>query len=725
MSFPINPYITGNHVGDTHAFVGRDDIVRRVRQVLKQPNNNTIVLYGQRRIGKSSVLYELEAKLPQENTYHVVLFDLLDKSHWPLEKVLQELAKQINGVLPQEKLDLGDHPETTFRKLLTDLLKKLPLEQSFVLLFDEFDVLDDPENKNKPSASAVFFPYVRQLLDIDRQRLNFVFVIGRKIDDMTKIAKSLFKTAPTKRVSLLNQEDTFKLIRLSESNETLNWTNESIEAIWRLTSGHPYLTQHFCSHVWESLYDKNPDEIPIVTLKDVKAVEEQGDILEASRNALEWLWDGLPLAAQVIASALAEAGAGGISKAELDGLLSKSGIQIVIRELNEAPRLLADWDIIEEIEGSYRFRVELIRRWIAENKSFDEALDLALNQAYPDAENLYQKVLELYDAQFFEEAFLLLRRVVLKHPHHIKANKLLADMLLEQKEYNEARDRLEKLYRFQPDAVRSQLIQALLALAQSNNSEYEQVELYKRILVIEPKHPEAKRKKQEILKRQQEKKQQRINTIKGIYDKYSKRMWQFVGVIFAFVLSFYLLTDRIPTEPLIVLEVGQLTNEVSEYAITGVVSDKPYSLNTVKIYPHCDQPVKQATFKYDIYTQAVDLKVNPNTQPPTYWIDKTSLQQTLAEKDNLFSFEFLDRERFIFYFQFEAPETTLAEFTCKVFTVDNRDVPCQVREKGYLSLLRGIPWFGIGSILGIILIVLIEIVYAFKKRKSNVSHQKY
>jgi branched-chain amino acid transport system substrate-binding protein len=500
MSFPINPYITGNHVGDTPAFVGRDDIVRSVRQVLKQPNNNAIVLYGQRRIGKTSVLYELEASLPKD--YHPIYFDLLDKSQWPLEKVLQELAKQISGVLQQEKLDLGDDPETTFREHLTELLNKLPLEQSLVLLFDEFDVLDDPNNENEQAASIVFFPYLRQLLDIDRQRLNFVFVIGRKIDDMTKIAKSLFKTAPTKRVSLLNKGDTIKLIRLSESNETLDWTDETIEEIWQLTSGHPYLTQHFCSHVWENIYDNNPDKKPIVTLKDVKAVEEQSDILGASRNALEWLWDGLPLAAQVIASALAEAGTKGMSQVELYNLLSQGGVQMVIRELNEAPRLLVDWGIIEKTDDGYRFRVELLRRWVTEYKSFDEALDSVLNQAYPDAENLYQKVLELYDARFFEEAFLLLRRVVLKHPHHIKANKLLADMLLEQKEYNEARDRLEKLYRFQPDAVRSRLIQALLALAQSNNSEAEQVELYKRILAIEPRHPEAKRRKQEILKRQ-------------------------------------------------------------------------------------------------------------------------------------------------------------------------------------------------------------------------------
>ncbi|MDM8562831.1 ATP-binding protein, partial [Candidatus Marithioploca araucensis] len=120
-----------------HAFVGRDDVVREVRQILRQPYNNAIVLYGQRRIGKTSVLHELKAKLPQENAYLIVLFDLLNKSNWSLEKVLQALANKISDVLEQEKdvlkqkkRDLGEEPETTFRKFLTELLENLPSEQS-------------------------------------------------------------------------------------------------------------------------------------------------------------------------------------------------------------------------------------------------------------------------------------------------------------------------------------------------------------------------------------------------------------------------------------------------------------------------------------------------------------------------------------------------------------------------------------------------------------------
>ena len=718
---PTNPYIVGKPVGNRPVFVGRTDILQEVRRVVRAHQENAIVLYGQRRIGKTSVLQELQAQLPQEGAYYPILFDLQNKAEWSLGRVLRELAHQISRFLELAPPDLGNEPETTFRQVwLPDVLNNLSTNASLVLLFDEFDVL---ANLDSEQAGAAFFPYLRDLLNTNPIHLNCVFAMGRNIDDLTSIAWSLFKDVPAKLVSLLSYEETVRLIHLSQINQTLNWSNdEAVKKIWQLTNGHPFLTQALCSHIWERLHNKYPNEPPTVTSKDVeKAIP---DTLSTRRNTLEWLWDGLPPAERVVASTLAGVGARVITETQLEELLRKSGVQIIIRELHNAPRLLQEWDLIEPADGGYRFRVELLRRWIAEYKLPQQAQS-DLDHLNPAADTLYQACKKLYRDGHEAVAVEPLRQAIGLNSNHVGANLLLADILLKQKKANEAREILEKLYTIRPVAAHTPLIQALLALAQSDNSEDEQLKLYERILEIEPKHPEAKRKKQEILNCQQEKKQQRINTIKGIYDKYSKRMWEFLGLIFALVVSYYLLPVRIPTEPLIVLEVGQSADEVSEYAITGVVSDKPYLLDTVKIFPHSDHPVKQATFKYDIYTQAVDLKVNPNTQPPTYWVDKTSLQQTLTEKDNHFSFEFLDKERFTFYFQFEAPETTPAEFECKIFTADNRDVPCQVREKGYLSLFRGIPWFGIGFIFALILIVLIEIVYAFNKRRHNVSYQKF
>lgn len=69
---PLNPYIVGNSVGGSQAFVGREDILRNVRDILNNPRQNAILLHGQRRIGKTSILGELETQLQQEGTCYPV-----------------------------------------------------------------------------------------------------------------------------------------------------------------------------------------------------------------------------------------------------------------------------------------------------------------------------------------------------------------------------------------------------------------------------------------------------------------------------------------------------------------------------------------------------------------------------------------------------------------------------------------------------------------------------
>jgi hypothetical protein len=50
MPFSTNPYIAGNPVGNSPAFVGREDVLREVLRMLRSASQNAITLFGQRRI---------------------------------------------------------------------------------------------------------------------------------------------------------------------------------------------------------------------------------------------------------------------------------------------------------------------------------------------------------------------------------------------------------------------------------------------------------------------------------------------------------------------------------------------------------------------------------------------------------------------------------------------------------------------------------------------------
>ena len=192
-----------------------------------------------------------------------------------------------------------------------------------------------------------------------------------------------------------------------------------------------------------------------------------------------------------------------------------------------------------------------------------------------------------------------------------------------------------------------------------------------------------------------------------------------VGLALAFGISYYWFESLIPKEPIVILEVESLKTAFEDapaYSLTGAVADKSYLLETVKIYPNSDNVVKQAKFQYDVYPH-IDLVKSQGTTP-YYGMSKDSLQKTLGE-DAHFSYQFLTNERFAFYFQFEGVDKKKPEFECKIFTADKLNVPCVVKEKGYLSLLRGIPWGGLGILLGVIWILLLEIIYLFIKRERD------
>ncbi len=489
-----NPYRTGNPVGEDAAFIGRQDVLREVVRVLRQPGQNALTLFGQRRIGKTSVLQYLAAHLPDEGQYCPVYFDLQDKAQWPLERLLRELARTIAHALAQPAPDLGDDPRQAFRQtwLPALLADALPAGHSLVLLFDEFDVLADPGGGK---AISDFFPYLRELLTLDPARLQFVFVLGRNIGDLANIALSVFKGIPNKRVSLLSQKDTFQLARLSQANGTLQWPDQAARRVWELTSGHPFLTQALCSQVWEIAHENAEDEPSPVSVEMVE--DAVPDALDAARNTLEWLWDGLGPAERVVSAALAQAGPRVVSEGDLEHILREAGVRIVIRELQNAPQLLQDWDILEAVDGGYRFRVELLRRWIADYRPLNRVQD-ELDRIQPLAENLYQAAHGMYRSGDIQGAEDLLRRAIGVNPNHIRANLLLAEILIGNARLDEARTLLETWHEFVPGEARPRLIQVYLQQAEAAAEADAQLELYEAVLRLDPQHPEALRGKRAV-----------------------------------------------------------------------------------------------------------------------------------------------------------------------------------------------------------------------------------
>ena len=486
----LNPYVSGNPLKDAEKFFGREDIIREVMHMLRHPDEKAIVLYGQRRIGKTSILLQLIQRLTTEGQFSPVFFDLQDRASSSLSDVLYKLAQTVNASLklPMPDPDRFDEHGSYFQMEFLPEATRHAAPGGLVILFDEFDVMDTPK---KGQAAQAFFPYLRNCLT-DLKLVQFVFVIGRRPEELSTDTLSTFKGIRAARVSLLDHTATLALVRQSETKGSLFWSDAAIERVWDWTHGHTYCAQLICSVVWENMQEKsNSAQNPKVQPDDVdQAIPEA---LRNGANAFHWIWDGLPPAERVVMAAMAEVDDESINQSDIEEVLNKSGVRLIVRELKLAPATLVDWELLVPSNGGYRFSVPLLRQWVKINRPLIRTKE-ELDRLDPLAENLFQAGQSFYSLSQTTDAVAQLRQALTVNPNHLKSRLLLGRILLEQggpDNIREASQILDEAYNYDPGAAVSDLVKTLLALSDLQEDEESRLQLYERILTIQPGQPTA------------------------------------------------------------------------------------------------------------------------------------------------------------------------------------------------------------------------------------------
>jgi tetratricopeptide (TPR) repeat protein len=491
-----NPYIAGRALDQPSGFFGRDDVLRLVESELQSEHQSAVVLFGQRRIGKTSILLQLLRRLPSP-PFVPVYFDLMDRAQRPLSHVLFELASTIaarTGVA-SPPLDAFDEAGSAFRQsFLPSVYDSLGEAQRLVLLFDEFDVLDIDAEEHLPptAASRAFFPYLRQLMQ-GEPRLGFVFVVGRRAEDLSISVKATFKAARYKRVTVLDETTARELVTTAERQGTLILSEDAVARIVGLTGGHPYFTQLLCQILWNDANAPGAQGIGRIGSHAVESTAPRA--VEAGQNILEWIWDGLPPAERVIFAAIAQASEEGtvVSEDTLLELLQRHGIRILTKELELAPRTLISWEMLRHVDGGYGFQLELMRRWVAQQKPLPLVKD-ELDRIVPLADSLYRTGNGFYRQGELDVAADQLQRALRLNPNHLKARLLLGQVLQEQGRLSDSVTEFEEAYRYDEDAARYPLARALLLKGHDMERAEDEggaLVAYERVLAISPREKVA------------------------------------------------------------------------------------------------------------------------------------------------------------------------------------------------------------------------------------------
>ncbi|OQW91072.1 MAG: hypothetical protein BWK78_05570, partial [Thiotrichaceae bacterium IS1] len=656
----------------------------------------------QRRIGKTSVLQKFENTL-QEKKHRVVNFDLMGKAKEPFGEVWAELEKRIRDQFNQSGSHSGQPP---FLDWLSTTLSEDNKNSSLVLLLDEFDALEEWEQPEDQQAINKLFPQLRNLLN-KYKNFKCVFTIGRDPKHLSSKTFSQLEGIEQRKISLLEEGQVVQLINLSKG--VLNWTPEAIKEVERLTNGQAYCVQLLCSQIWDCFYSEDRPTISLQSVETVIPKILSPDIFKDD------IWDGLSAAGKVIASILSEFDEGATIEQLLKETQTKGGIASVLQEqLEKVPPSLVALDFIELVKGQkYKFRIELVRQYVKRFKSFDDMQQELDRPTDHVADEYYQLAYKLvHQHRKYDDAIPLLRKAIEGNPRHIKANRLLAQVFHDQRKLEEAHETLKEFSKFNPRAAKSWLITVRLALAEQSEKDKDKLKFYNEILQLDPKHPEAKKQQKEIQAQIEAKRRLPWELAKGFVLTYQKRIAQVMAVVISLGISYIWSVDFPPG---LLFEIGKTNN--NEYLLTSVPSSESHSLVFLQIA--IDKPnvqLKKATFKFEIY-KSVALTPLADTETPTYQIGSALLKS----KGDTFQYPFFEQDKptplpFVFTFQFENDMTQEPEFTCKT---DAPKIGCEVKLKGYASLLRGIPWWIKGSLFGLLLVVLIWVGYAIKDRERD------
>lgn len=360
-----NPYVVGVPLSAQQAiFVGRTEISRQIEMLLLDRQCPPLLLYGQRRIGKTSLLNNLGRLLPHDI---VPLFiDMqgpvaLAATHAgllaALARAMRLAAQQERAIslppLPYAELEADPFPR--FDAWL-DAVEQVLAHRAALLMLDEFEVLESFLAEGSFDERAVL-GMLRHTIQ-HRPRLKILLAGSHTLDEVQRWASYLINVQVIP-ISYLSAEETRQLVEHPIQDFALRYTPEASTAVFALTRGHPALVQLLCTAIVEGKNRQPPEQRRYVCRADVEAV-----IPEALQRGSFFFADiernQTDAQGRALLRALGRYGqAAVVPMATLSQLIPEGDAQVVANLLRR--------ELIESVDGGYRFKVELIRRWFLLN----------------------------------------------------------------------------------------------------------------------------------------------------------------------------------------------------------------------------------------------------------------------------------------------------------------------------------------------------------------------
>lgn len=294
---PRNPYVVGNAVSDPRDVVGRDLEVKEILgSLIGQRQDNFVLVLGERRIGKTTVLNAVCRQPEVERRYALIRVDL--QAAWmaetpatflrtrfadPVRSKLEALGVPQPPIRPRE---FEENPFAAFQAFM-EATDRLLAGNKRRLLFaiDEVErllsvIAEHPEGGTEVLGNEVLAA-LRSVM-LAQQNMAFVLsgvsdVVKDRLDDKEN---RLFQLAVRVEIDPLRREHVAELVE-GPARGVYEVHPGVRDLVFEQTNGHPYLVQRICHRLFHRLTGRGARMATRADLQEVlDELADQSDIFE-------------------------------------------------------------------------------------------------------------------------------------------------------------------------------------------------------------------------------------------------------------------------------------------------------------------------------------------------------------------------------------------------------------------------------------------------------------
>ncbi|MBN1978157.1 MAG: AAA family ATPase [Anaerolineae bacterium] len=383
--FIPNPYVVGTPLeADSPLFFGREDVVAFIQENLSAQHRNNLVLIGQRRTGKTSLLKQLPVRLGDD--YLPVYLDGQALGLDPgLPNFFLALATEIAfaledrgfGLDPPEYEDFAESPAVSFERDFLTRVRQAIEHRHLLIMFDEFEELESAVGRG--SLDPSIFGFLRHLIQ-HLEKLSVIFCGTHRLEELAADYWSvLFNISLYRHIAFLDKAEAMHLIQEPVAAYGMRYDDLALDKIWQVTAGHPYFLQLLCHSL---VNQHNKTERNYVTVADVNAALDE--ILASGEAHFVYLWASAAPAERLVMAALSRMLplTGRATPVQVGDYLAERGAGMERQALGDALHQLALRDILvadseadPTVGQVYRWRLGLLGLWVEKYKSMSRVME--------------------------------------------------------------------------------------------------------------------------------------------------------------------------------------------------------------------------------------------------------------------------------------------------------------------------------------------------------------